>query len=107
MAGGYNRQIVRYTQREECGRKGYRGRKSNEKSKNKKNNNSRAAMNSARDKDIVLTSFGVDLAESVVAQLVHQAVEHRGAALGVNSAAKEKNDLKYMLGYLIINLKHN
>ena len=34
---------------------------------------------------IIITSFSVDLSESVVAELVHQAVEHGRTAFGINS----------------------
>ena len=36
----------------------------------------------------MFTSFGVDLSKSVVAQLVHQTVEHGGAALGIDPEKK-------------------
>ena len=38
----------------------------------------------------IFTSFGVDLSKSVVAQFVHQTVEHSWATLSINSASKEK-----------------
>ncbi len=40
------------------------------------------------------TSFGVDLSKSVVAQFVHQTVEHGRAAFGVDPEEKQKKKIK-------------
>ena len=46
------------------------------------------------------TSFGVDLAESVVAELVHEAVEERGAALRVHPELARRRVVLLLLDVL-------
>ena len=48
------------------------------------------------------TSFGVDLPESVVAELVHEAVEQRGAALRVHPELARRRVVLLLLDVLAL-----
>ena len=50
----------------------------------------------------VLTPFRVDLAEAVVAELVHEAVEQRGAALGVHPELARRRVVLLLLDVLAL-----